>query len=124
MGFLHDLLLEAKGEQFEKDLKEAYGMGFRDGRLCGPDLRPCLADGKPATFHRWVDDDRAVLQVGAFVHPRDRDRIFREFQEVGLIDSSSHIEKISATFALVEYPDGSVGKVKPVLIQFLDRGEG
>ena len=58
---------------------------------CGKHERLCLADDKPATFHRWVD-------------------------ESGLL--------CCTTLALVEYPDGSVGMVKPELIQFLDRKEG
>lgn len=77
----------------------AYKNGYRDGRRASrkpclfeaPELRPCLADDKPATFHRWVD-------------------------ESGLL--------CCTTLALVEYPDGSVGMVKPELITFLDRKEG
>ena len=123
MGFLHDLLLETRCEQHEKDLKEAYGMGFRDGRLCGPDLRPCLADDKPATFHRWVEEETALLKVNAFLRHEDLGRAARRFREEGLLDGASTIEKLRTCFALVEYPDGSVGKVKPELIQFLDRKE-
>lgn len=110
----------------------AYKNGYRDGRRAfrkpclfeAPELRPCLADDKPATFHRWVDEDKALLQIHAMVRPEDRSRIFRRFQEYGLADSHSTIEKLRTCFALVEYPDGSVGKVKPELIQFLDRKEG
>lgn len=121
MGFLHDLLLETRCEQFEKDLKEAYGMGFRDGRLCGPDLRPCLADGKPATFHRWVEEDRALLRIHAFVRPEDQLEIVRRFHGEGVTGPEADVAMTRICFALVEYADGSVGKVKPELIQFLDR---
>lgn len=124
MGFLHDMLLEVKCEQYEKDLKEAYGMGFRDGRLCGPDLRPCLADGKPATFHRWVEEETALLHIQALMRPEDQRKIARRFREEGLLDGASTIEKLRTCSALVEYADGSVGRVKPELIQFLDRKEG
>lgn len=124
MGFLHDLLLEVKTEQFEKDLKEAYGMGFRDGRLCGPDLRPCLVDGKPATFHRWVEEDKALLRIHAMVRPEDQLKIVRRFREEGVTGPESDVDMTRICFALVEYPDGSVGKVAPELIQFLGRKEG
>ena len=86
-------------------------------------LRPCLADGKPATFHRWIDEDKALLQVNALVHPDHRQEIARRFHAEGVADGSSTIEKLRACFALVEYADGSVGRVRPELIQFLDRKE-
>lgn len=89
-----------------------------------PPLRPCLADGKPAIFHRWADEDKALLQIHAMVRPADQERIAHRFREEGVTDGTSSIEKLRVTFALVEYPDGSVGKVKPELITFLDRREG
>lgn len=89
-----------------------------------PALRPCLADGKPALFHRWVDEDKGLLKIHALVRPDHQQAIVHRFHEEGVADSASSIEKLRATFALVEYADGSVGKVKPELIQFLDRKEG
>lgn len=82
--------------------EQAYKNGYRDGKkasrkscpLCNPDLRPCLVDDKPATFHRWVEE--------------------------GLMWAEK-LETVRTCLALVEYPDGSVGKVKPELITFLDR---
>jgi hypothetical protein len=85
-------------------------------------LRPCLADDKPAVFHRWVDEDKGLLQINAFVRPQDREIMHRLFQDQGVVPSCGNVEKLRVTFALVEYPDGSVGKVTPELIQFLDRG--
>lgn len=89
-----------------------------------PELRPCLVDGKPATFHRWVEEDKAMLQLGALMKREDVERAVREFNKLGVVDASSAIRVLRICFALVEYPDGSVGKVKPELIQFLDRKEG
>lgn len=89
-----------------------------------PELRPCLADGKPALFHRWADEDKALLQIHALIRPEDRLKIARRFQEEGVVGGESTIEKLRTCSALVEYPDGSVGRVKPELIQFLDRKEG
>lgn len=103
--------------------EQAYKKGYRDGLEDALCLRPCLVDGKPALFHRWAEEDKALLQIHAMVRPEDRSLIFRRFQEYGLADSHSTIEKLKTCFALVEYPDGSVGKVKPELIQFLDRKE-
>ena len=123
MGFLHDLLLEQKCEQHEKDIKEAYGMGFRDGRLCGPDLRPCLVDGKPATFHRWVEEDKALLKVKPFCSTDEIDASIARFHRDGVMDHSCDIEKLHTVSALVEYEGGTVAKVNPELIRFTDREE-
>lgn len=87
-------------------------------------LRPCLADEKPAIFHRWVDEEKALLQIDALLPPETQRRITRLFLEDGVIDTAAHIEKLWTFSALVEYADGSVGRVKPELIQFLDRKEG
>ena len=89
-----------------------------------PGLRPCLADSKPATFHLWAEEDTAMLQVDTLLHPKDLVQVYREFNRSGVAGAGSHIEKLRTCFALVEYADGSVGKVKPELIQFLDRKEG
>ena len=71
--------------------KLQLGLDVKRCAECGKHERPCLADDKPAVFHRWVDESGLLL---------------------------------CTTLALVEYPDGSVGMVKPELIQFLDRKEG
>ena len=93
---------------------------FRKCDKGDPDLRPCLADGKPATFHRWVDEDKALLKIHGFVQPDMRQLIEKAFYDTGVAVEGTTIEKLRTCFALVEYPDGSVGKVKPELIQFLD----
>lgn len=87
-------------------------------------LRPCLADDKPATFHRWVEEESALLQIDACISLREQQKIVHRFREENVLDPFSKIEKLRTCFALVEYADGSVGRVKPELIQFLDREEG
>ena len=83
--------------------------------------RPCLVDDKPATFHRWVEEDKVLLKLDYFAKPAIREETIRAFFETGVADASSRIEKVRQITALVEYPDGSVGRVKPELITFLDR---
>lgn len=87
-------------------------------------LRPCLADEKPATFHRFIEEDRAMLRINCYHPERVYNQLIRRFKEEGVIHPGCSTEIIRETLALVEYPDGSVGKVKPELIQFLDRKEG
>ena len=83
--------------------------------------RPCEVDGHPALFHRWIEEDRALLQVECFVDEHQLDMIVRRFHEVGLALPGYHYEVIRETFALVEYQDGTIATVKPELIRFTDR---
>lgn len=84
-------------------------------------VRPCLADDKPATFHRFIEEDRALFSINCF-HPESvYDKMTRRFKTEGVIPPGCSTEILRTTFALVEYADGSVGKVKPELIQFLDK---
>ena len=92
-------------------------------------LRPCLIDlepdmvedVKPALFHRWVDDDRALLRINKFCRPSEQEALVRDFRENGIYcESSCSTEIIRKTWALIEYPDGSIGKVEPESVHFLD----
>ena len=121
MGFIHDILFEATAEQFEKDLKEAYGMGFRDGRLCPADLRPCEVDGKPALFHRWAEEDKGVLKINAFVKREQFEDLVSMYREESVVPGSCDVTVMRTTFAIVEYPDGSVHRVPVDRVRFTDR---
>lgn len=59
--------------------------------------RPCEVDGRPALFHRWVEEGQVV----------NIDHVFCK------------MEVVHNTFALVEYPDGTVCKVVPERIRFV-----
>ena len=104
-------------------LKLCREIGIQDGRLCGPDLRPCLVDGKPATFHRWVEEDKALLKVKSFIGPEEIEASVARFHQYGVMDHSCDIEKLRTFYALVEYEGGTVSKVQPELIRFTDREE-
>ena len=86
--------------------------------------RPCLADDKPATFHRFIEESQVLFQINYFVPERADHQLVRRFKTEGVIPPGCSTETVRTTFALVEYADGSVGKVKPELIQVLDRKEG
>lgn len=86
----------------------------------GPE-RPCLVEGKFCTFHRWMDEDSALLRINAYMSPNEQEKLHRRFKEMGLVPSCCSTEVLRTTFALIEYPDGSIGKVKPELVQFTDR---
>lgn len=86
-------------------------------------LRPCEVDGKPCLFHRWIDEDKAVLEIGMLVKQETLDAWRYAFNESGAVPPASTVKILRHTYALVEYPDGSVGKVEPELVRFLDRKE-
>lgn len=83
--------------------------------------RLCEVDGRPALFLRWVDEDKALLKFDCFLPEEQYRVVFQVFREKGVVQKGCSIEKVRSTFALVEYRDGSVGKVDPVLITFLDK---
>ena len=84
-------------------------------------LRPCLVDGRPAFFHRWVEEDKALLKIKTFIHPDACERSIARFHQDGVMDHSCDIEKLHTVSALVEYEGGTVCKVNPELIRFTDR---
>lgn len=121
MGLFHDILFEANTAQFEKDLKDAYGIGFRDGRLCPADLRPCTVDGELALFHRFVDQDRGVLHIKSFIRPSHLENVLKNFNENSFIGPECELEKFRQTSALIEWPDGRLCTVALERVQFTDR---
>jgi hypothetical protein len=80
--------------------------------------RPCEVDGRPALFHRWIEEDRALLQFNAVVTPGDANAVFRDFDARGIVPPFCHTEVLRETLALVEYRDGTLDKVKPEQIRF------
>ena len=100
--------------------KLELGLEVKRCSECHKNDRLCMADGKPATFHRWVEEDLAILKIHPFMRKEDQENIVRRFREEGVIDNSATIKRLRNCFALIEYQDGSMGKVKPELLQFID----
>jgi len=63
----------------------------------------------------------ALLHINVFTRIEELEIIHRRFKQTGVVPNCCSADVVRAVFALVEYPDGSVGEVKPELIQFLDR---
>lgn len=63
-------------------------------------LRPCLVDGKRALWHEWTTR--------------------REIVPPSIMAGGHGGGQISATFALVEYEDGTAAEVYPSRVRFLD----
>ena len=99
-----------------------FKFGMRECSGCrGPELRPCEVDGKPALFHRFIEEDKALLRINTYCRPDEQQILVRCFHDEGVCSNICSTEIIRNTWALVEYSDGSVGKVDPALVTFLDR---
>lgn len=85
--------------------------------------RPCEVDGVPALFHRWIEEDRALLKIDRFCTPGEANVICRRFHAEGTVPTGCHVNIVRETFALIEYRDGTIDKVKPERIRFIEREE-
>jgi hypothetical protein len=84
--------------------------------------RRCDVNGRPAFFHRWVDEDKAVLHFHALIRTEEMRNWTKMFNEEGVAPSSCSVNVLRATLALVEYQDGTAAKVEPEEIRFTDKG--
>jgi hypothetical protein len=86
--------------------------------------RPCEVDGRPALFHRWVEEDRFIVQPTKGSPIGTAGEIASSLRAGGRVPRScDFFEVVRETVALVEYGDGTIDKVKPELIRFI-REEG
>lgn len=83
--------------------------------------RPCEVDGKPAVFHRWVDDETGALIINFFAKDDMVDRLRRKFKEDGVVPAGCSLEKLHQTLALIEWPGGTVETVPVSKIRFTDK---
>ena len=83
--------------------------------------RICEVGGKTCLFHRWIDEDKALLKINCFVSAREQEQLLRNFRENAVMPMGTSAEIVRRTYALVEFPDGSVGKVEPECVCFMDR---
>jgi hypothetical protein len=83
--------------------------------------RPCEVDGRPALFHRWIEEDRALLKINTLCRLAEELELVRRFHSEGVVEPQCSTEVIRETYALVEYRDGTIDKVKPELIRFIGK---
>ena len=86
-------------------------------------MRPCLVNGKRALFHRWHTVDAAILNFKTIIKPAQARAIRDIFVTEGWVPDDADVEKLTNTFALVEFEDGTINdRVPPRDIRFLDSG--
>ena len=67
--------------------------------------RPCIVNGRRAMFHRWADSARPVAPRGV-----EETETTQRYQ-------------LHTVFGIVEYEDGTVDRVWPYDIRFIDHSE-
>lgn len=91
------------------------------------ELRPrrCEVDGRPATFLRWIEEDRALLKFdkGGYLTESAVDQIINSFKEQDLVAPCCSTDVLHVVHALVEYQDGTVHRVDPERIRFTHKRE-
>lgn len=83
---------------------------------------PCVVNGVRCKFHRFVEDDRVLMRVSAYRSAEEVKQIQKAFKEQLIIPPANETEILRKTWALVEYPDGSLRRVDPEEVRFV-RGE-
>lgn len=62
---------------------------------------------------------RTLLRVESLVSAKTVTTIHTRFRADGVVPPGCSIDVIRETFALVEFPDGTIAKVKPELVRFV-----
>ena len=83
--------------------------------------RPCEVSGSKAWYHGLVNCDQVILKAKAYEgKPNAYAACHREFSATGRIPMHCDVEIVRRTYAWIEYLDGSVAKVDPERVQFID----
>lgn len=83
--------------------------------------RPCIVKSeKEALFHRWIFDEKALIHFKVAMKPEMLEKYERVIQEKDIYPHYANIVPVKTTMGLVEYRDGSMDKVDPEDIRFLD----
>ena len=94
-------------------------------RLPMAELRPrrCEVDGRPATFLRWIEEDRALLKIRRDIPYSAIDLTVDLFHEHDTVAPYCSTDVLHVVHALVEYQDGTVHRVDPERIRFIHKRE-
>ena len=117
----HDYIVQDILEKIQKNLSGIEQILGKTARDDGG-LRPCEVDGVSGyRFHRFVDEDRALIEVKALMRPDEVRRAVEDQQRALFTGPHSTAKILRRTLALVESPNGTLRKVEPDLVRFTDR---
>ena len=85
------------------------------------ELRPCMADGEEALFHKWITDDRILLKEERHLTQEDKEKAVKYYIKNSIVPIGYETVKTSKAYGLVEMNDGQIRYIVPTDIQFVDR---
>lgn len=95
------------------------GLTFESLFISG-EYRPCTVYGNKALFHRWIEEEKLIIKVDSTLRIKTEhiSIALRDYHKNGIIAPGLSTEKITYTYALVEFEDGHVEKVEPTDVVF------
>ena len=74
----------------------------------------------PAHFHQWITDNSSWVISNKVINSKNRMDTAQRMFDTHIIEPGFELSSVPATLALIEYEDGSMNKVDPKMIRFLD----
>ena len=84
------------------------------------EYRTCLIRGRKALFHKWDVKEDIFFKFNNIISEKNMLEIQKHIKSNRIIPQYSDSVKVSNTYALVEFEDGTVKYVNPEDIVFLD----
>lgn len=85
------------------------------------ELRPCIADGEKALFHKWITEDRVLLKEEQHLTQECKEKAVEYYNKNNIVPIGYETVKTSKAYGLVEMNDGQIKYIVPTDIQFIDR---
>lgn len=82
--------------------------------------RPCKVKNRKGLFHTWITSDDVYVKINRLAKSDMLGRIESQVRDNHIVSGPDEITTVTNTFALVEFEDGSVEKVRVEDIRFLD----
>lgn len=87
--------------------------------------RPCRTPNTEGCwFHRLVEETQFLYKAKLLLRREDEFMLRRKIDATGIVPSTFDVEPFVAIKAIVEFPDGTLRRVDPEQVQFIDREEG
>lgn len=81
--------------------------------------RACYANGKKALFHKWEDKETPIIKLNTTLSSKGYKKFLENLENL-IFPCETEITTHKATFAIVEFEDGTIAEVEPSAIRFID----